>query len=276
MVDEIYDLACSVAVSRMPRYLDDELDSAWADRLEQHIMVCPGCRTYLAQLRRTIAAVAGLRQQGVPGLASDETARPVAAGQVMAYKFLLADRVSPFALVRWPEPSSGLWLRGSAAGGICGRSVHACRPDGLAYWLDSGYFLWQVELAGRIEETVSKVAAGYGRLVSEVDGWPRASEAFVTDCLARLASLLDLARQRGEKRAERFLASYQAEIDRDHDRDPASVSYTVAHAAQVLGWTAADKRAANALGATNPFDAERQRQSRWLAGHLRLTERAVS
>jgi hypothetical protein len=213
MTDETYDLTCSVAVARMPRYLDDALDGAEAVRLEQHIMVCPGCSTYLAQLRRTIAAVAGLRRLGASGAAPaprqpvDESAGPESAGQVVAYKFLSADRVSPFARVRWPEPGSGLWMRGSADSGVCKRSVHACRPGGLAYWLDRGYLLWQVELAGQMAETESKVAAERGRLLAVVDGWPEASEAFVDECLTRLAGLLDLARQRGEKRAEHFLTS---------------------------------------------------------------------
>jgi hypothetical protein len=280
MTDETYDLTCSVAVARMPRYLDDALDGAEAVRLEQHIMVCPGCSTYLAQLRRTIAAVAGLRRLGASGAAPaprqpvDESAGPESAGQVVAYKFLSADRVSPFARVRWPEPGSGLWMRGSADSGVCKRSVHACRPGGLAYWLDRGYLLWQVELAGQMAETESKVAAERGRLLAVVDGWPEASEAFVDECLTRLAGLLDLARQRGEKRAEHFLTSYQDEIARDHDRDPASVSYTVAHAADVLGWTADDAREAGARGAANPFDDERQRQGRWLADRLRLAREA--
>jgi hypothetical protein len=42
------------------------------------------------------------------------------------------------------------------------------------------------------------------------------------------------------------------------DRDPASISYTVAQAADVLGWTADDVREADARGALNPFDADRQ------------------
>jgi putative zinc finger protein len=273
--DESYDLTCSVAVALMPPYLDDALDAAEAARLEQHIMVCPGCSTYLAQLRRTIAAVAGLRRRGVsraapvPGPLGGEPGGP-GPGPVVAYKFLPADRISPFARVRWPEPGSGLWMHGSADGGICGRSVHACRPGDLAYWLDGGYLLWRVELAGQLAEEGSKIAAERGRLLAVVNGWPEASEAFVDDCLARLTGLLDLAGRRGEKRAERFLASYQDEIAREHDRDPVSVSYTAAHAADVLGWTADDAREARARGTANPFDDERRRQSRWLADRLEL------
>jgi anti-sigma factor RsiW len=58
---ESSDLTCQLSVELLPKYLDDDLPEAQTLRLEQHIMICPGCRTYLEQLRRTIAAVSRLR-----------------------------------------------------------------------------------------------------------------------------------------------------------------------------------------------------------------------
>ncbi len=274
-MDEAFDLTCHVTVGLMPQYLDDDLPESQVVRLEQHIVVCPGCHTYLAQLRRTIAAVSalssdGLRRQAWQGIvarlpgSSDPRNEP--AGQVVAYKFLSGDRMSPFARVRWPEPGAG-WVFASTDVGACRRAVHACRVPDLAYWL--GERLWRVELAGGIAETPSKIVAGRGRLLGLVDGWPESSGAFIEDCQARLEQLLSQAQEQQDFRAVRFLKAYAREIE--PDRDPASVSYTTAHAAGVVGWTQEEGLAAKARGEYSPFDSERRRQSRWLADQLGLT-----
>jgi hypothetical protein len=269
-----FDLACDVTVRLMPQYLDDELPERQVVRLEQHLMVCPGCSTYLDQLRRTVAAVAGLRGDRLPGQVwqgiaarlhggSGPGAEP--AGEVVAYKFLAADRMSPFARVRWPE-SGGGWVVASAAVGTCRRAVHACRVQDLAYWL--GERLWRVELAGQVADSPSKIAAERGRLLDQVDGWPEASEAFIRDCAARLTQLRKQAEEQRDYRAVRFLDSYLNEIK--GDGDPASVSYTAAHAAGVVGWTPDEAQAARVRGEHSPLDSERRRQSRWLATALGL------
>ena len=270
-----FDLTCEVTVGLMPQYVDDELPERQVVRLEQHLMVCPGCSTYLDQLRRTVAAVAGLRGDRRPGQVwegiaagllggSDPGAGP--AGQIVAYKFLAGDRMSPFARVRWPEPGGG-WVVASAAVGTCRRAVHACRVQDLAYWL--GERLWRVELAGQVADSPSKIAAERGRLLDQVDGWPNASEAFIQDCAARLEQLRKQAKEQRDHRAVRFLDAYVEEIE--GDSDPASVSYTAAHAAGVLGWTPDEAKAARARGERSPLDSERRRQSRWLAAQLGLT-----
>jgi len=212
----------------------------------------------------------GLRSQVWEGIAArlPATSGPgeEPAGQTVAYKFLSGDRMSPFAHVRWPEPGDG-WVRASAAVGACRRAVHACRAVDLAYWLDER--LWRVELAGEIVEAPSKIAAERGRLLGVVDGWPEVSGAFIQDCVARNAQLLSLAEERRDFRAVRFLRTYASEIAADSD--PASVSYTTAHAAGIVGWTPEEALAARTRGERSPFDSERYRQSRWLADQLGLT-----
>jgi hypothetical protein len=272
---DAFDQSCQVAVGLLPRYLDDGLPEGQAVRLEQHVMVCPGCRTYLAQLRRTIGAVSGLRRDrprtqvwervaACLGMSADGGEEPTA--RVVAYKFLSADRISPFAGVRWPEPGTG-WVLARAEVGACRRAVHACRATDLAYWL--GERLWRVELTGGITEAPSKIVAGRGRLLDPVDGWPGCSEAFIQDCAARLKQLLSQAEDQHLGRAAGFLTAYEKELL--GDSDPASVSYTTAHAAGIVGWTEEEARAAKASDEVSAFDSERHRQSRWLADRLGLT-----
>jgi hypothetical protein len=275
---EAFDLTCEVAVDLLPEYLDDALPEGMLVRFEQHIVACPGCRTYLTQLRRTIDAVAGLRGDRYRGQVWEGIAAGLAgegghgtesaqAGELVAYKFLSSDRMSPFAHVLWPEPGRG-WVRASAAVGLCRRAVHACYTRDLAYWLDQS--LWRVELAGQIVAGPSKIAADRGRLLDQVDGWPKAGAAFVGYCVDRIAQLRDLAKKREDSRAVLYLTAYATEVAKD--RDPASVSYTAAHAAGVVGWTPEEASAEEARGVKSPFDAERRRQSRWLANQLGLPD----
>ncbi len=291
------DLTCQVSVGLLPKYLDDCLPETQTVRLEQHIMICPGCRTYLEQLRRTIAAVSRLvigepRHQFWADIAARLPVATVSAGlgvdgsgvlgntdprpavpdpdptdRVVAYKFLASDRTAPFAQVRWPEPGSD-WIVASAAVGTCHRAVHACRAKDLAYWLNQR--LWRVELAGEVTESMTKIVAGRGRLLEPVDGWPEAGPAFIDDCVTRLAELCDWAKENHDYRATRMLRAYVKETVEDGDTDPASVSYTVAHAAGIVGWLPGEGLAAKARGERTPFDAERRRQSRWLADRLGL------
>lgn len=295
------DLTCQVSAELLPKYLDDDLPETQTVRLEQHIMICLGCLIYLEQLRRTIAAVSRLRigeprHQLWPGIAAclgavavnatpgrgDAAARrpaatdprlatpdPAPAACVVAYKFLASDRTASFAQVRWPEPGTdGGWVFASAAVGTCRRAVHACRAKDLAYWL--GQRLWRVELADQVTESATKIVAERGRLLEPVGGWPEVCPAFIDDCVTRLAELCDWAKENQDHRATRMLRAYVKELAEDEDTDPASVSYTVAHAAGIVGWLPGEGLAAKARGERTPFDAERRRQSRWLAGRLNL------
>jgi anti-sigma factor RsiW len=47
------DLTCQELVELVTDYLDGAMDDETADRFEQHLSVCPGCETYLDQMRET-------------------------------------------------------------------------------------------------------------------------------------------------------------------------------------------------------------------------------
>ncbi len=51
------DLTCQELVELVTDYLDGALDAETAVRFEQHVAVCPGCETYLDQMRRTASLV---------------------------------------------------------------------------------------------------------------------------------------------------------------------------------------------------------------------------
>lgn len=54
-------LTCREVVERTTDYLEDALGPADRHRLEAHLDSCRHCRTFLAQMRTTIRALAGLR-----------------------------------------------------------------------------------------------------------------------------------------------------------------------------------------------------------------------
>lgn len=47
-------MSCQDLVEIVTDYLEGELDGATRTELEAHLALCPGCDTYLAQLRETI------------------------------------------------------------------------------------------------------------------------------------------------------------------------------------------------------------------------------
>jgi anti-sigma factor RsiW len=54
------DLTCQELVEAVTAYLEDLLPAAERTIFEAHLAVCAGCRTYLAQMRRTIVATGTL------------------------------------------------------------------------------------------------------------------------------------------------------------------------------------------------------------------------
>lgn len=51
------DLVCAQAVELVTEYLEGALSRRQRRRFESHLRACPDCRTYLDQIRTTIAAV---------------------------------------------------------------------------------------------------------------------------------------------------------------------------------------------------------------------------
>jgi anti-sigma factor RsiW len=51
------DLTCQEVVELVTAYLDDALDEDTAQRVEQHVALCPGCETYVEQIRVTVSLV---------------------------------------------------------------------------------------------------------------------------------------------------------------------------------------------------------------------------
>jgi anti-sigma factor RsiW len=66
------DLVCIVAVERVTDYLEGALPVDERTEFEEHLVTCPGCVTYLRQIRAQIAASRAL---GGPKPPPDEVTR---------------------------------------------------------------------------------------------------------------------------------------------------------------------------------------------------------
>ena len=87
-----------------------------------------------------------------------------------AWKFLAPGAVAPFAGTRWPTPSAagpGAWVVGET------EAIYACRTRDLSWWLDSE--LWEIELAGPLEELPTQLRGRAGRLLARVTLWDEAA-----------------------------------------------------------------------------------------------------
>lgn len=69
------ELACRQVVELLTEYLEQSLPPAERVALEQHLVTCGPCTTYLKQLRTTIALAGGLRREDIPGPVMDRLAR---------------------------------------------------------------------------------------------------------------------------------------------------------------------------------------------------------
>ena len=58
-------IACVQLVELVTEYVEGSLDPHDAARFEAHIAACDGCRTYLDQMRQTIAALGHLPQESI-------------------------------------------------------------------------------------------------------------------------------------------------------------------------------------------------------------------
>jgi anti-sigma factor RsiW len=69
---ETEELSCRELVELVTDYLEDALPPSERARFEAHLAVCQGCRTYLDQMRLTIAAVGRLTEESLPPAAREE------------------------------------------------------------------------------------------------------------------------------------------------------------------------------------------------------------
>ena len=68
------ELSCRELVELVTDYLEDALSPAERVRFEEHLIACPGCQTYLEQMRQTI---------DVLGHVTEESLEPAAREQLL-------------------------------------------------------------------------------------------------------------------------------------------------------------------------------------------------
>ena len=59
-------LTCADVVKLITDYLDGHLTSDERRRFEEHVSICPPCRSFLAQMRTTVQLVGELREEDFP------------------------------------------------------------------------------------------------------------------------------------------------------------------------------------------------------------------
>ena len=59
------DLTCKELVELVTEYLEESLSPSVRAQFEEHLAVCPGCATYLEQMRQTIRAMGELTEDSL-------------------------------------------------------------------------------------------------------------------------------------------------------------------------------------------------------------------
>jgi hypothetical protein len=207
-----------------------------------------------------------------------------------AYKFLHAGRVGPFSGFAWPEAA---WVDADGPPEVCRSGIHACRLEHLAYWLADE--LWRIELDGELVETDLQMIATRGRLVERVSAWDEAARGdLAAECVRRTAgyAAAELREQRLAAEADALLAADLEEIGALAEAAAAAAGEVVGagdavdlagYVADAAAWAERGHAAGVAFiaahaadvhappGVDDPFGAEREEQSRWLASRLALS-----
>ncbi len=68
-------LTCKELVELVTAYFDDALPTPDRLRFEEHISVCPPCRTHLRQMRTTVELLGGLPEESLDPVAREELLR---------------------------------------------------------------------------------------------------------------------------------------------------------------------------------------------------------
>jgi anti-sigma factor RsiW len=66
------DLSCQELVELATEYLEDALPPPERARFEQHLAACPGCQTYLEQMRQTIRLLGRVTEESLEPYARDQ------------------------------------------------------------------------------------------------------------------------------------------------------------------------------------------------------------
>jgi anti-sigma factor RsiW len=64
-------MSCKELVELVTDYLEGRLSPAEVRRFEEHLELCPGCVTYVDQIRATIAVAGSVREADLPPGAAD-------------------------------------------------------------------------------------------------------------------------------------------------------------------------------------------------------------
>jgi len=70
------DLNCKELVELVSEYLENSVPLGEKAQFEAHLAVCPGCRTYLEQMRQTVHAVGHLMEESLDPPTRDEVIPP--------------------------------------------------------------------------------------------------------------------------------------------------------------------------------------------------------
>lgn len=71
----LYDLQCREVVDLLTAYFDGDLDPNERVLLEQHLLMCESCSTYVDQLRTSISLTGRLQPEDVPAPVMDRLLR---------------------------------------------------------------------------------------------------------------------------------------------------------------------------------------------------------
>jgi len=66
------ELSCRELVELVTDYLEDALPPAQRIRFEEHLIACPGCQTYLEQMRQTIDVLGRVTEESLEPAARDQ------------------------------------------------------------------------------------------------------------------------------------------------------------------------------------------------------------
>lgn len=77
--DRLRDLPCSELVELVTDYLEQAVDDGLRARIEDHMSLCEGCRTYLNEMRSTVATLGRISRPSAP------VSEPARAGLLAAF-----------------------------------------------------------------------------------------------------------------------------------------------------------------------------------------------